>query len=73
MILNNCYYLDSNSCNNFLFQMIKINSKEDNNFQNILDKGFISEKVNEDKRMNDLNNRVNSMIKSQSTQSQSIS
>jgi len=52
--------------------MIKINSKEKNNIRNILDKGFMSDGVNDDKRMNELTDRVNSMIKSQQeTQSDS--
>ena len=45
--------------------MIKINSKNKNNINNILDKAFTSDRINDEKRMNELTDRVNSMIKSQ--------
>jgi hypothetical protein len=53
--------------------MIKLNSKDlertdDNRSNDKLDRGFVSDKVMEDKRINELTNRVNSMIKSQDTQ-----
>jgi hypothetical protein len=56
--------------------MIKYNSKDNKFIQNRLDKGLLSEKIDrmsEEKRMEELTNRVNSMIKAQDTQSQTIS
>jgi len=65
--------ININKSNNFLFQMIKMNSKdkerdEINRSNYKLDRGFVYDKVLEDQRISEINEKVKSMIKDQDTQ-----